>query len=125
MHVANFEGGCSDAAALFLGSAGFSLRLRVNTAWVLVLGLDATTFFSVGARHAVPGERTWRGGAIHRVVEFRGNGETISAGVALDGAGLLVARSGTACRAPTETKRTKSRFVLVWRDCAEGYVGAG
>lgn len=31
---------------------------------------------SVGARHAVPGKRTWRDRAIHRDAEIRDDGET-------------------------------------------------
>jgi hypothetical protein len=59
------------------------------------------------------------------VSKFEGNSETLDARGALNGERVLVARSGTACRAPTETKRTKSRLVQVWRDFAAGYVGAG
>jgi hypothetical protein len=57
---------------------------------------------SVGARHAVPGERTWQDRAIRRDAEIQMRPQDICSDVvgwmARD---LLVARSGTACRAPT------------------------
>ena len=81
---------------------------------------------SVGARHAVPGKRTWRNWAICRgrglctaglwpaflnLIPWprRSNHERHVHG-AMDGARALVAHSGTACRAPTEeTSRAESQ----------------
>jgi hypothetical protein len=82
---------------------------------------DCVLWFSAGApfrepmrdlRHAVPGERTWRVVPFVAVWQFEGDDEALEARVSSDGAGLLVVRSGTACRAPTvgsgETEKNAS-----------------
>jgi hypothetical protein len=68
---------------------------------IRTLGGARLRFFSVGARHAVPGERTWRDRAICRGVKSESRGKTFVAAWCVDGARVRLARSGTACRAPT------------------------
>ena len=55
-----------------LSSTGICLCPPKNAAHAFMLGSAASGFFAVGARHAVPGDRTWRGRAIHRGLRFKG-----------------------------------------------------
>ena len=57
----------------------------------------------------MPGDGTWRGRAICRDVRFESKGGTFVAARCVDGAWLLVGRSGTACRAPTVGKKQRRR----------------
>ena len=64
---------------------------------------------TVGARHAVPGERTWHCRAICRDREFKGEHWWRGFG---GWRVVLVARSGTACRAPTGKATTRTKNVV-------------
>ncbi len=98
----------------FAGGGGFWRRL-----WLLVAQAEAyvseiraesydyVSWFSVGARHAVPGGRTWRDRAI--VASRKLRAMNFEAGCEGDGAGVLMARSGTARRAPTVGKKQRQR----------------
>ncbi len=111
VHVANFEGGCRCSRPFcFLVAQAFLPVPACKDSWIIDTWLGCDCVPSVGARprepmrdlrHAVRGERTWRGRAIYRGFEFESNNETFEAPGASDGARVLVARSGTACRAPT------------------------
>ena len=88
-----------------------SFLVEQASACPLTIGL-----VSVGARHAVPGKRTWRDGAIRHVVKIQS--KHFEAACFVDGAGVRVARSGTApridagsstCRAPTVGKKQRQK----------------
>jgi hypothetical protein len=76
-------------------------------------------------RHAVPGERTWRDPAICRDLQIEG--KTFVAAWCVDGARMLVARSGTACRAPTagekRERRTRARWSQAFAIEVRSYAG--